>query len=92
MTTFTLFHRPRHFPRWASIALLVVGIACILAAGWIQTARDGYRVGASEVYPVAYRQGVADGFSAGQREAFKGCTPWGKWQDRRVVICREITK
>ena len=88
MQTFTLFRPERHFPRWASITLLSCGIVFVLAAGWIKTARDGYRVGATEVYPVAYRQGVADGFAAGQREAFKDCTPWGKWQDRKVVICR----
>ena len=88
MSDFALFRPERHLPRWASITLLACGIVFVLAAGWIKTARDGYRVGASEAYPVAYRQGVADGFAAGKREAFKGCTPWGKWQDRRVVICR----
>ena len=88
MSDFALFHRPRHLPRWASITLLACGLLFVLAAGWIKTARDGYAIGASEAYPLAYRQGVADGFAAGQREAFKRCTPWGKWHDRSVVICK----
>jgi hypothetical protein len=74
--------------RSVSIALLFIGILLVLAAGWVKTARDGYRVGAAEAYPVAYRQGVADGFADGQRQAFKDCTRWGAWGDKSVVICR----
>jgi hypothetical protein len=81
-------HQASRIPRFVSIALLSIGILFVLAAGWVKTARDGYRVGAAEAYPVAYRQGVADGFAAGQRQAFKDCTPWGEWGNKSVVICQ----
>jgi hypothetical protein len=84
----TRTHQASRIPRFVSIALLSIGILLVLAACWVKTARDGYRVGASEAYPLAYRQGVAYGFVAGQRQAFKDCTPWGAWGDKSVVICR----
>jgi hypothetical protein len=84
----TRTHRASIITRFVRIALLSIGILFVLAAGWVKTARDGYRIGAAEAYPVAYRHGVADGFLAGQRQAFKDCTPWGAWANKSVVICQ----
>lgn len=59
---------------------------CMVAAAWVQGARDGYRFGAADGYTLGRAEGIKLEAARLQR-----CVRWGKWGPKSVVICQENT-
>lgn len=65
---------------------------CLIAAFWVKTVRDSYRMGAEDAARPAYAAGLRVGSAEGSAGHPVDCHRWVQMKQYETVVCRIWTR